>query len=40
MNPPLANPNASSTVNVRELVTLRGVRFWLVEDYAVPLVSL
>ncbi|MGD1036590.1 MAG: pitrilysin family protein [Roseiarcus sp.] len=40
MNPPLANPNASSTVNVRELVTPRGVRFWLVEDYAVPLASL
>ena len=25
---------------VRDLVTPRGVRFWLVEDYAVPLVAL
>ena len=40
MNKPLANPTAQSTVNVRELVTPRGVRAWLVEDYAVPLVSL
>jgi zinc protease len=40
MNKPLANPAAQSTVNVRELVTPRGVRAWLVEDYAVPLVSL
>ena len=40
MNMPLVNPPAQSTVNVRELVSPRGVRFWLVEDYAVPLVSL
>ncbi len=40
MNVPLVNPHAQSTVNVRELVSPRGVRFWLVEDYAVPLVSL
>ncbi len=40
MNLPLVNPHARSTVNVRELVSPRGVRFWLVEDYAVPLVSL
>jgi zinc protease len=40
MNIPLVNPFAQSTVNVRELVTPRGVRAWLVEDYAVPLVSL
>ncbi len=40
MNIPLVNPVAKSTVNVRELVSPRGVRFWLVEDYAVPLVSL
>ena len=40
MNMPLVNPAAQSAVNVRELATPRGVRFWLVEDYAVPLVSL
>jgi zinc protease len=40
MNIPVATPHAQSTVNVRELVSPRGVRFWLVEDYAVPLVSL
>jgi zinc protease len=40
MNIPLVNPVAPSAVNVRELVSPRGVRFWLVEDYAVPLVSL
>ena len=33
-------PDAESAVNVRDLVTPRGVRFWLVEDYAVPIVSL
>ncbi|HEY1943824.1 MAG TPA: pitrilysin family protein [Roseiarcus sp.] len=40
MNKPFATPAANGTVNVRELVTPRGVRAWLVEDYAVPLVSL
>jgi zinc protease len=40
MNKPFANAVAQSAVNVRELVTPRGVRAWLVEDYAVPLVSL
>jgi len=40
MNKPFANPVAQSAVNVRELVTPRGVSAWLVEDYAVPLVSL
>jgi zinc protease len=40
MNVPLVNPIAPSVVNVRELVSPRGVRFWLVEDYAVPLVAL
>ena len=40
MNKPFVNPPAQSTVNVRELVTPRGVTAWLVEDYAVPLVSL
>lgn len=39
MNMPFA-PAAKSAVNVRDLVTPRGVRFWLVEDYAVPIVSL
>jgi zinc protease len=40
MNKPLVGAVAQSTVNVREFVTPRGVRAWLVEDYAVPLVSL
>ena len=40
MNKPFVDPVAQSTVNVRELVTPRGVTAWLVEDYAVPLVSL
>jgi zinc protease len=40
MNMPFVAPTAQSTVNVRELVTPRGVKAWLVEDYAVPLVSL
>src|SRR5271154_1501827 len=40
MNMPFVSPVAQSTVNVRELVTPRGVAAWLVEDYAVPLVSL
>ena len=39
MNMPFA-PAAKSAVNVRDLVTPKGVRFWLVEDYAVPIVSL
>ena len=40
MNKPVANPLAASAVNARDLVSPRGVRFWLVEDYAVPLVAL
>src|SRR5580692_3426148 len=40
MNMPFVSPAAQSTVNVRELVTPRGLTAWLVEDYAVPLVSL
>src|SRR5208337_2096027 len=36
----LAVPPASSTVNVRTVTTLRGLHFWLVESYAVPLVAL
>ena len=40
MNIPVANPAASSAVNVRDLVTPARRRAWLVEDYAVPLVSL
>ena len=39
MNRPFT-PAGQGAVNVRELVTPRGVRAWLVEDYAVPLVSL
>jgi zinc protease len=40
MNIPIANPTASRAVNVQQIVTPRGVRAWLVEDYAVPLLSL
>jgi zinc protease len=40
MNKPFVNPAAQSAVNVRELVSPRGVHAWLVEDYAVPVVSL
>ena len=40
MNITVSNPIASSAVNLRDLVSPRGVRFWLVEDYAVPLVAL
>jgi len=39
MNKPFTTP-PKSTVNIQQLVTPRGVRAWLVEDYAVPLVSL
>ena len=40
MNKPFVNPAAESAVKLREIVTPRGVTAWLVEDYAVPLVSL
>jgi zinc protease len=40
MNKPVSSPVAQSAVNVRDLVSPRGLRFWLVEDYAVPIVSL
>jgi len=40
MNIPLVDPAARGAVNVRDLYSPRGVRFWLVEDYAVPLVAL
>jgi zinc protease len=40
MNAPLANPTVSRVVNVQQIVTPRGVNAWLVEDYAVPLLSL
>jgi zinc protease len=40
MNMPFVTPPAQSAVNVRELVTPGGVTAWLVEDYAVPLISL
>ncbi len=39
MNPHVAE-TAESAVNVREIVTPRGVRAWLVEDHAVPIVAL
>jgi len=37
MAPPAA---AASAVNIREIVSPGGVKAWLVEDYAVPIVSL
>jgi zinc protease len=40
MNAPVANRTLSRTVNVQQLVTPRGATAWLVEDYAVPLLSL
>jgi zinc protease len=40
MNAPIAPRTLSRAVNVQEVVTPRGVKAWLVEDYAVPLVSL
>ncbi len=40
MNQQFVKPTAESAVNVREIVSPGGVRAWLVEDYAVPLVSL
>jgi zinc protease len=40
MNKPFTNPKAETTVNVREIVTPAGLRAWLVEDYAVPIVAL
>jgi zinc protease len=40
MNAPLANRTLSRAVNVQQIVTPRGVKAWLVEDYAVPLLSL
>jgi len=40
MNAPIANPTVTRAVNVQPIVTPRGVKAWLVEDYAVPLLSL
>jgi zinc protease len=40
MNAPIAHQTVSGAVNVQEIVTPRGVKAWLVEDYAVPLLSL
>ena len=40
MNKRTAPPAVSGTVNVREIVSPSGVKAWLVEDYAVPIVSL
>ncbi len=40
MNKPFVHPTAESAVKLREIVTPRGLKAWLVEDYAVPLVSL
>ena len=40
MNAPLAPRTLSRAVNVQEIATPRGVKAWLVEDYAVPLLSL
>jgi zinc protease len=40
MNAPIVSRTLSRAVNVQEIVTPRGVAAWLVEDYAVPLLSL
>ncbi len=40
MNKRFAPSPVSGAVNVREIVSPNGVAFWLVEDYAVPIVSL
>ena len=40
MNERFAPPAAAHAVNVQKIESPRGVRAWLVEDYAVPLVSL
>lgn len=40
MNVSVSQSVATSAVNLRDLVSPRGVRYWLVEDYAVPLVAL
>src|SRR5580698_140532 len=40
MNAPVIGQTVSRAVNVQQIVTPRGVKAWLVEDYAVPLLSL
>jgi zinc protease len=40
MNAPVIGKTVSQAVNVQQIVTPRGVKAWLVEDYAVPLLSL
>jgi zinc protease len=40
MNLQVANPVASRAVKVEEITSPRGINAWLVEDYAVPLLSL
>jgi zinc protease len=40
MNVQVANPKTARAVNVQEIVTPRGIKAWLVEDYAVPLLAL
>jgi zinc protease len=40
MNKVMAPPATTGAVNVREIVSPQGVRAWLVESYAVPIVSL
>ena len=40
MNQRMAPAAATGAVNVREIVSPGGVKAWLVEDYAVPIVSL
>jgi zinc protease len=40
MNAPVISQTVSRAVNVQQIVTPRGVKAWLVEDYAVPLLSL
>ena len=40
MNKRMAPPDVSSAVKCREIVSPQGVKAWLVEDYAVPIVSM
>ncbi len=36
----IAIPSTETAVNVKTITSPRGLKFWLVESYAVPLVSL
>jgi len=40
MNTQVASTTRPSAVNIQEIMTPRGVKVWLVEDYAVPVLSI